>query len=114
MRRLALFPLLFVFASTLCFSAPKTDEAESKESGLFQRTLAMDIDTAGYYELLSWCQVLGISEKGGRKELQQRLRDYYRITPSKEQKKEEEAAKRISIESARKTEYFTIEEINEK
>ncbi len=84
--------------------------SESRES-LYLSTLAKDIATADYYELLSWCQRLDLDDTGDRTTLQSRLYRYYRVSPHLLSK--EQANKRIVVRSASHTEYFTIEEINE-
>jgi hypothetical protein len=78
--------------------------------------LEMDIKTSTLAELAAWCRTLGLSEGGGREELSQRLRDHYGLSrPVKTggEGEEEEKGKTIIIESARSTEYFTLEVVDE-
>jgi hypothetical protein len=89
------------------------DTAGTEEQGpadLLETTLAKDIDTAGYYELVAWCRDLGLDDSGGRRELQARLYAFYRITPSVEQVPE---GRILEILQAGGSEYFTLEGIEE-
>ncbi len=83
---------------------------EEDELSLFLKTLQIDIQTAGYFELIAWCRRLGLSEKGTKNELVSRLFSHYGLEKEELEKK---SGKRISISAARKTEYFTIEKIDE-
>ena len=88
-------------------------EAGVEDSGasLYLRTLAKDIGTADYYELLAWCQRLDLDDTGDRASLQSRLYRHYSVSP--DLKTKDKPKKRIVIQSASHTEYFTIEEIDE-
>ena len=70
----------------------------------------MDIRTSSLMELAAWARELGISDGGTRDDLIVRLRNYYGIphpaSPPAEQRI-------IVIESAKTTEYFTIDAVNE-
>jgi len=92
---------------------PLKTEMDEEPPSLLIRTLKTDIETAGYYELLSWCERLGLSQKGDREELKNRLFNYYGISPVTEREPVSKAKRIITIKSARKTEYFTIEKIDE-
>ena len=85
--------------------------AEDPGASLYLRTLAKDIGTADYYELLAWCQRLDLDDTGDRVTLQSRLYKYYEVSP--DSKTKDKPKKRIVIQSASHTEYFTIEEIDE-
>ncbi|NOY09384.1 MAG: LPS-assembly protein LptD, partial [Spirochaetes bacterium] len=85
---------------------PGTEETPD----LIAQTLSEDISTASYYELLSWSHNLSLKETGSRKELQQRLMKYYNVKPPAVVQGEKRI---IEIESAKETEYFTIESIKE-
>ncbi len=80
------------------------------ESLLF-KTLALDIESADYYELLSWCQGRGLDDAGDKITLINRLFEYYQI--SKEESAGDSGGDVIIIRSANNSEYFTIEEIDE-
>ncbi|MDR2258478.1 MAG: LPS-assembly protein LptD [Treponema sp.] len=72
----------------------------------------MDIKTSTLTELAAWCRNLGLSEGGGKEELAQRLREYFKLAGSGAAE-EEEGRKIIIIESARSTEYFTLDVVDE-
>jgi len=121
LRALAVFLLLALLAAgspQRCpaeeAGAPPTD-APSPEPAvpedLVQATLGQDIDTAGYYELVAWCRELGLADTGSSQDLRSRLYSHYGLKPAPV---EEKAGKRVlEIMSARSTEYFTIEEVDE-
>ena len=90
-------------------SAPP-QPAPTAES-LVSTTLGEDIATAGYYELVSWCQDLGLDDSGSRKELQSRLAAHYKVTLPVEAAK---GGRIVTVKSARESEYFTVSEVNEK
>jgi hypothetical protein len=84
------------------------------EDSLLKNTLAADIDTAGYYELLAWCRQLGLPETGTRDALMQRLRGYFGVGPSSVGSvKKEPGGRTITIHSANRLEYFTLETIDQ-
>jgi len=72
--------------------------------------IEMDIRTSTLTELAAWCRDLGLSEGGTREELASRLRSYYGISPKSAGSAEQRI---ITIESAKTTEYFTIEVVDE-
>ena len=80
-----------------------------------QNRIDMDIKTSTLSELAAWCRSLGLAEGGTSGDLARRLRDYFKISEQPPQNAETGADKRkvITIESARSTEYFTIEAVNE-
>ncbi len=86
--------------------------AEAEPVPLAESTLALDIATADYYELIAWTERLGLSTRGTRSELQQRLASHYGVTLPEERINQEDT--RIDIESARRSDYFTIEEADER
>ncbi|MDR0586734.1 MAG: LPS-assembly protein LptD, partial [Treponema sp.] len=96
------------------------------EAGILER----DIATSSLAELADWCRSLGLSEGGTKEELAARLRSHYRIenvpsetvsgaAPGGETAAGENAEGgggrnlTITITSARTTEYFTLEAVNE-
>jgi lipopolysaccharide assembly outer membrane protein LptD (OstA) len=88
-------------------SAPASSEAED----LVQATLGEDIATAGYYELIAWCRELELADTGSSQDLRARLYAHFHIQPPPGPEK---APRRVlEIKSARATEYFTVEPINE-
>ncbi|GHV82235.1 hypothetical protein AGMMS49991_07930 [Spirochaetia bacterium] len=88
---------------------------ESKESGLTpeQKVLERDISTSSFAELASMNREVGLSEAGTREELAQRLRDYYGLSRTAAEAESSSSRKDITIESARSTEYFTLEVVDE-
>jgi lipopolysaccharide assembly outer membrane protein LptD (OstA) len=76
------------------------------------KIIDMDIRTASLMELAAWCRELGLSEGGGREELARRLREHFKLTESGAAE-EEADQKIIIIESARSTQYFTLEVVDE-
>jgi hypothetical protein len=122
MKKICVFFLLLFISQSFVFAqesddstTPATGEEEVKEKKdretLIKETMGLDIDTASYFELVSWCKTLGISDTGSRQDLQKRLRDYFAMTPEKEEVKD--VQRRIEIQSARSSEYFSIEEVDE-
>lgn len=74
-----------------------------------EAVVALDIAGSGYYELVAWVRRLGLPETGGVEELRNRLYAHYKVEAP-------ESATRgtvIRIESADKTEYFTLENVGE-
>ncbi|MDR1444688.1 MAG: LPS-assembly protein LptD [Treponema sp.] len=88
------------------------ETAESPEAaGLTEeKILGMDIRTSTLQELAAWCRELGLSEGGGREELAARLRAHYRLEGASDAAG---ASRFLIIESARSTEYFTLETVDE-
>jgi lipopolysaccharide assembly outer membrane protein LptD (OstA) len=71
----------------------------------------LDIKTSSLAELASWCRSLGLSDGGNKEELARRLRDHYKIPEPGSG--EAPGRKTVIIESARSTEYFTLEALDE-
>ncbi|HUV06238.1 MAG TPA: hypothetical protein VMX75_00835 [Spirochaetia bacterium] len=108
----AIFPPLVLFLLILMVSPLSAlDGEDSQQESLYLGTLSQDIRTADYYDLLSWCQTLGLEDTGDRVTLQARLYRYYKVKP--EVDSGIKPKKRIIIRSASHSDYFTIEEINE-
>jgi hypothetical protein len=92
---------------------------ERTRPSLFRETLVQDIATAGFYELIGWLETLGLSTRGDRSALAGRLHDFYDLS-------EEEIAAYappatddpdeppLVVDSASRTRYFTLEEIDER
>ena len=77
-----------------------------------QNMINMDIMTSSLSELAFWCRALGLSEAGTSDDLARRLREHFEISDYSPQILQDNR-KIITIESARNTEYFTIEAIDE-
>ncbi|GHV93071.1 hypothetical protein AGMMS50268_35740 [Spirochaetia bacterium] len=89
-------------------------EPELPELTAEQSLVDMDIRTSTLTELAAWCRSLGLSEGGTREELASRLRVHFQLNPRPGQTGEEEGnQKTITIESARSTEYFTLDVVDE-
>jgi len=88
-------------------SAETTSEAFSPD----KKRIDLEIKTSTLAELAAWCRTLGLSEGGTRNDLSRRLRDYFKLPESREQINENQ--KIMTIQSARTTEYFKIEVVNE-
>jgi lipopolysaccharide assembly outer membrane protein LptD (OstA) len=86
--------------------------SDEKKADSLPDYIEMDIRTSRLDELADWCRRLGLSDAGSRDELAGRLRDYYGITSPAPGSNATES-KSITIESARTTEYFTLEAVNE-
>ncbi|GAB6393064.1 MAG: LPS-assembly protein LptD [Treponematales bacterium] len=85
---------------------------EAAEPSPEQKRMEMDIKTSSLSELAVWCRELGLSEGGGKEELANRLRSHFKL-PSPAGSGGEENPKTIIIESARTSEYFTVDSVNE-
>lgn len=74
-------------------------------------SLGQDIATASYYELVAWCQELGLDDAGSRSDLQTRLAQHFKVPLPAVQA----AAKRtVTVRSARESEYYTLPDVGEK
>ncbi|MGA2641200.1 MAG: hypothetical protein ABSG21_09895, partial [Spirochaetia bacterium] len=91
-------------------TTPETKAAPTAQE-LLAGTLAKDISTASYYELVTWCEQLGLDDSGSRKDLQARLARHFSVTlpeavvPGK---------RSVTVRSARQSEYFTQSDSGEK
>jgi hypothetical protein len=79
--------------------------------GMVADSLAQDISTASYYELVTWCDQLGLDNSGSRKDLQARLARYYKVTLPEAPAP---GRRSVTVRSARQSEYFTEKETGEK
>jgi hypothetical protein len=87
-----------------------TEPAISEERQNEIDMLEMELKISNLAELAEWCRDLGLSEAGTRDELVGRIRTALALPrPAPE----EDGAQVIVIESARTTEYFSIEEVDE-
>jgi hypothetical protein len=92
---------------------PKPQPEEIKVLTPEQKRINMDIRTSTLSELAAWARSLKLSEAGTSADLAQRIRDYYEITEDMLPSASDEKRKIITIESARTTEYFKIEVVDE-
>jgi hypothetical protein len=92
-------------------STPSESKAKPSAQELLSATLGSDIETASYYELVSWCDQLGLDDTGSRKELQARLARHFSVSLPKVSIP---GKRTITVRSARQSEYFTQQETQEK
>jgi len=115
---LALFILFIVLTVNLYAqeaAEEKPPEAQVRVLTPEQNRIDLDIRTSTLSELAAWCRSLKLSEGGTSADLARRLRDYFKISEETPQDAAagEDKRKIITIESARSTEYFKIEAIDE-
>ncbi len=90
------------------------NEPEDAERNLFLETLPADIRTASFYDLIDWTARLGLSTRGSRRDLQNRIAEYYDIPLSSVRPAEGAGEGReVVIESANQSEYFTLDSVEE-
>lgn len=96
-------------------NAAEVEDAEDAEDArsLTEQTLGQDIATASFYELVAWARRLGLSAEGDRRALQERLRRHYEVAEIPATESENEG-RVVVIESAVESQYFTLEEIEER
>jgi len=87
------------------------EEKEKTENQIIDDTVLVDIETSSYDELVFWCRRLGLDFSGAKSALQDRLKKLYDVSGSSNNKKKD--GDTIKIESAKKTQYYKIEEIDE-
>ena len=116
MKKSFLSILLFVsvawgmFGQTPPPPVPEEKKKATDYQSMVTSTLGQDIETASYYELVSWCRLLGIDEAGDKPALVQKLRNYFKLQAPGDKK---EILRRIEITSARSSEYFSLEDVKE-
>ncbi len=91
-------------------AAPGTPTAQTADS-LVSSTLGQDLSTDSYYELVAWCQELGLADTGSRSDLQARLAQHFKVSlpPA-----EATSKRTITVRSARESEYYTVPDVEEK
>jgi hypothetical protein len=103
-------------ADTEAVSPPEISADNEESAGgtpdLAASVLEMDIKTSTLMELAAMCRSLGLSDGGGKEELARRLRAHYKLSEAGA-KGEGADQKIITIESARSTEYFSLEAVDE-
>jgi len=77
------------------------------EADLVRKTLALDISTASFYELVAWCRSRGLPSGGSIAELKARLYESYGVEPPAAAGA---AGRTVTIERAAEAEYFELEE----
>ncbi|MDR0876444.1 MAG: LPS-assembly protein LptD, partial [Treponema sp.] len=91
------------------FTAANSGAASKPESSRIE----LEIKTSTLTELAAWCRSLGLPEGGAREALAQRLRAHFELVEPAAPGETEIKQKIITIESARSTEYFTLEVVDE-
>jgi lipopolysaccharide assembly outer membrane protein LptD (OstA) len=106
-------PLITLFAIILLFfcTVPIPAQEGTGSSLSAEQVYGEDIRTSSFMELATWCRSLGLSEGGTKEELARRLRAYYNLSESTPERNSD--AKLIVIESARTTEYFSLDVVDE-
>jgi len=89
-----------------------TSPPEEEEPDLRTRTRARDIQTATYYELVSWAERLSLATEGTRAELAERVAEHYDVELP-DAPAEDLEGREVTIESAQDLQYFTLEDIEE-
>jgi lipopolysaccharide assembly outer membrane protein LptD (OstA) len=94
-------------------AAPLTAEelAAQQEKIDANRIVDLEIKTSTLLELAEWCRELGLSEGGNREELANRLRTHFGVQLSGGAAALDQ--KIVTIETAKTTEYFTVEAVDE-
>jgi hypothetical protein len=94
--------------------------AQEEEPGrtLFERTLMADLETAERQELLEWAGSLGLSTRGSRAQVEQRILDFYnatRPTPDPDAPSQDERDGAVMrIQRARGSRFFDLEQVGER
>ncbi len=91
---------------------------EPEQRTLFRETLAQDIATSSFHELVSWLESLGLSTRGDRPALVSRLAAFYEIAPEQIERARPvdrtDEAPPLVVDAATRTRYFTLEQIDER
>jgi len=85
------------------------EDAEAEEEKVSY--IEMDIRTSTLLELAAWCRELGLSDGGSWEQLASRLRSHYNLRSQRNAYQPGQQI--ITIESAKTTEYFTLEVVDE-
>ncbi len=81
---------------------------------MIRQTLPADIRTASFYELVDWARSLGLSTRGTRSDLQDRIARHFDVPLSdvREDSRPEDG-RTVVIESANESQYFSLEAVEE-
>ncbi len=102
---------------------PQESQAQEPTS-LFESTILDDLDTADLTELLDWARSLGVSTRGDRRAVEDRILQHYGLTrsdledaggdaPAGGATPPPDGTSILRIEQARGSEFFTLEETDE-
>ena len=94
-------------------NTPKTATPAESATALLALSVPKDINTANFYQLAAWLKQLGLSTQGTRTELMTRLYDHYGLKPPVEEPPQN-AQQIITIEAANQSNYFRIEQPNQR
>lgn len=104
--------LLLVYTSGAL--AQTNTPAEPEPENLIKETIYLDITTSSYYELQDWLEKLSLDATGSRRELENRLLEYYRTLFSEVPRtgfpEKSDAESSIEITSAQELAYSSLEE----
>ncbi|MFW5683820.1 MAG: hypothetical protein ACOC1I_03125 [Spirochaetota bacterium] len=120
MRRTLVLAFAVILALAVAHSALAQEPVDERVNAtLFRETLVQDISTASFYELIGWLETLGLSTRGDRAALLERLYDFYDVTEDEigaygTQPVADEEEPPLVVDSASRTRYFTLEEIDER
>lgn len=89
----------------------ETEPEPKTEDQILDDTISVDISTASYDELVFWCRRIGLEYTGSKSELQERLYKLYGVSGQTGATTTD--ADVITIDTAEKTSYYKIEEIDE-
>lgn len=101
--------ILFLFGLVLV-----TMPVPAQEDSLFQRTLTSDVETAERQELLDWASSLGLSTRGTRRQVEDRILGHYGVQRRPAPPPEERDGVTMRIERARGSRYFDIIQADER
>jgi lipopolysaccharide assembly outer membrane protein LptD (OstA) len=88
--------------------------APTPPANLIRQTLPADIRTASFYELVDWARSLGLSTRGTRRDLQDRIARHFDVPLSDVRADSQpEEGRTVVIESANESEYFSLEAVEE-
>ena len=99
-------------AATQSSAVPTATPAQTATE-LLALSVPKDINTASFYQLAAWLKQLGLSTQGTRTELMARLYDHYGLKPPVEEPPQN-AQQIITIEAANQSNYFRIEQPNQR
>ncbi|SIP98718.1 hypothetical protein SAMN05920897_102102 [Alkalispirochaeta americana] len=97
--------------------SPETprDAAEEDLPPLLKRTLLQDLETAEQGELLDWASTLGLSTRGSRRQIEDRILQHYQVRRSPaEPTQTDSAGSVLRIQRARGTRFFDMEQVDER
>lgn len=89
--------------------SPVESETSMQEDTMFTRSLELDIASSELDELIAWSRVLELNTSGTEETLRNQLRDYYNLKSSSTTPEPGPPGKQVVIESARRSEYFTLD-----